>query len=313
MAEWDMDAEVTCPNCRAANPEGTAYCRLCGTALSAGPPTGPATQGLPPALLQPRPTQNYPPPQPTAPYGAAGYSATQPPQTPAPTQPYSQPTQPYPPYPTPAQGYGPPSQPHNPYAQPPYYQPPAYGAPPPPAQYPTAPYWQQPYPTGGYYTAPCATPVARRSKGLLWLLFTSATLLGWAIGLPLGVWLFEVVMRLITNQGTNIIDEWLLLGLYGLIIGAIVGLVSGIFQWLALRLYGLRSGAWALVSTLGWAIGFSIAVPLSTWLVQQLLANQGTSESGLLFSLIIAAILGIVGGLFSGMFQFPALGGQARR
>jgi hypothetical protein len=155
--------------------------------------------------------------------------------------------------------------------------------------------------------------VTRRSKGLLWLLFTSATLLGWAIGLPLAVWLNEIIFEAIARGSATDINVWLLSALNGVITGAAVGLASGLLQWLALRLYGLRSGAWALVSTLGWAIGFGIAVPLSTWLAEQLLANGGIGDSPLLLGLVIAAILGIAGGLFSGTFQFPALGGQARR
>jgi hypothetical protein len=147
----------------------------------------------------------------------------------------------------------------------------------------------------------------------LWLLFTSATLLGWAIGLPLAVWLNEIIFEAIARGSATDINVWLLSALNGVITGAAVGLASGLLQWLALRLYGLRSGAWALVSTLGWAIGFGIAVPLSTWLAEQLLANGGIGDSPLLLGLVIAAILGIAGGLFSGTFQFPALGGQARR
>jgi hypothetical protein len=136
--------------------------------------------------------------------------------------------------------------------------------------------------------------------------------LGWAIGLPLAVWLNTVVFEAIARGGSEV-NEWLLSALSGFIIGAVVGLVSGLIQWLALSLYGLRAGAWAFVSAIGWALGFAIASPLSTWLVQQVFSNQGLDTSTLLLNLIIAASFGLLGGLMSGVFQMPALGDQARR
>ncbi len=67
-------------------------------------------------------------------------------------------------------------------------------------------------------------------------------------------------------------------------LGAVLGLIQGLFRWLVLRSHITGAGWWVLVTALGWTAGF----PLGAFLAQRL----GLAESG--FGLAIGAVAGAI-------------------
>lgn len=94
----------------------------------------------------------------------------------------------------------------------------------------------------------------------------AATVLGWAVGFPLGISL---------AQAFGMTDAT-----FGLIAGFVTGGVLAIFQWGIFRSQITKAGWWVPASIFGWSFGMLYYRPGSTWL-------------GILFGLVSGIVTGV--------------------
>jgi len=115
-----------------------------------------------------------------------------------------------------------------------------------------------------------------------WWPLTSAS--GWAI---IGIVLWNMKIPTMTDVGftgfnlNSTISQWAM-------IGALLGLSSGVFQILALPLSGRNIGVWLLLNTSGWLAAFTISWPLAVATRELWLGPTG-------------CISGAIGGAISGV------------
>lgn len=179
------------------------------------------------------------------------------------------------------------------------------------------------YPQGPYGAQSAdAIPTVKRSTLAFWGFWLLATALAWAIAVPAGFAIWDAVDEpLINNVFRGILSNSdnavLSLIIYGsalfLVLGAVVGVISGVLQTAVLGWRGLRSGSWAFATTIGWILG-----AIAGWVVWVLLNNSRdqvlTGPSASLLGgdtvgsgLLMAAVFGAVAGAVLGMVQYFGL------
>ncbi len=265
-----------------------------------GPPPGQATQYTQPMPYQANP--QYPPTQ--------RYQQPQQMGQPQPQQPQ------YDPYAPPPNAYPQQQQQYGQYGQ--YRQ---YG---PPNQYINVQVTGQ-YPTP-YGAQP--VPVARRNTLVFWVLWVFATALAWAIAVPAAFALWDAVRvpllnnvlgSLLTNSNNSTLILIATLAPLFLILGAVVGLLSGITQAIVLGWRGLKAGSWVSTTVIGWILG-----ALAGWIVTVLLNSNSNelftgSSAGLLSDsplgsgVAMGTIFGGTAGAVLGIAQFLTLQRHSRR
>ena len=310
----------------------------------APPPPPPYT---PSPASTPQSAQPYSPPQPYPAQPTQAYPQPPPPISQAPYAPlpgYQPPPAQQPQYPQPA-----PYQPTAAYAAPPpSYQPSSnagqmpmpqhdqYGMPVgsgPPPQYGQYGQYVQPnqyvnvqnvgaYPYSAYPDAQAAAPGAVRGGIAFWGLWLLATAVAWAVALPAGAALWDavdepiltnVLQGLLTNSSSAVMLQIVAVAPLFAVVGAVVGLISGIAQWLVLKWKGINAGSWISATVIGWILG-----GVSAWIVSVLLNTSGgdvltgpsaglLGDSSLGSGLLMAAVFGAVAGLVLGLVQFLSL------
>jgi hypothetical protein len=289
-----MQTKITCPSCGAANPAGKILCVACGKAMLA-PPRPQASPQLVPQPQQPsQPTQQMPQPQPIPPSAPQTSAGMQPAQTTA----------------YPQGGYG---------------QPPAYGqaqaVTPIPVQYSLSP-------------AQPATAVRTSRVGwAFWPLWALASAVGWAIGLPMGIALVQVISKPLLDSTLSTLGVSTLLdptaylsslaqfvAITAVVLGAIVGLASGITGWLVLQWRAYRAASWPVASMVGWTVGLPITGLLFLYagngpnsMLSQAVTNNLLGNNSLGLGLLAAAVTGLISGALLGISQWLVLRKQSRR
>ncbi|HKP53079.1 MAG TPA: hypothetical protein VJ183_10570 [Chloroflexia bacterium] len=302
------------------------------TPFSASPPSAQPEQQS--AWLQP--TQAYPASTPPAPAPYTPPPTYQPPpaQMPQYTQPVPyQPSAPYPVQQPPYQAPPPPQTGQLPVAQYDSYGMPIAAPPSQYGQYPQYPQYGQPnqyvnvqitgaYPQGAYPTAQPETPAVVRSRLAFWGLWLLATAIAWAIALPAGFALWDAVQRpllenlfrdILSNSSNAVLLLIISLAPFFAVVGAVVGLISGITQWVVFTWKGVRAGSWVFTSVIGWIVGAVVG-----WIVWVFMNTRGSEvltgpSAGLLGSsgfgsgLYLATVFGAVAGLILGLVQLLSL------
>jgi hypothetical protein len=110
-----------------------------------------------------------------------------------------------------------------------------------------------------------------------WIL---ATLLGWAIGFPLGFILFQYINNLTGGELSG--------GLAGILQISLFGLVIGILQWWVLTKQIRLAGWWVLASIVGWNAGFALGGP------GELIMGAQLYLTGVIYGLISGGVLFVV-------------------
>jgi MFS family permease len=148
---------------------------------------------------------------------------------------------------------------------------------------------------------------------LQWIL---ANAVGWAVAaglvvlVPVPLGLILIPDHLYEDLSCGLLVKVFSLGsvVAGFVFGAFVGVIVGIMQGLVLRRRILMSGRWVLACALGWGFAFGIAVfslvmvRISQWSV---LERFGES--------VVWALVGALGGSFSGIMQWLVLKPQVSR
>jgi hypothetical protein len=123
-----------------------------------------------------------------------------------------------------------------------------------------------------------------------WWVLTN--ILGWTIGFILGFPLSLVI------DGSRVMDF--------AIIGAMIGILTGVMQFLILRQSTYRASWWILITALGWTIGFAVGSSLSSSVPRVMVVELGevTDET------VSLAVAGAVAGAITGislirLFQSP--------
>lgn len=107
-----------------------------------------------------------------------------------------------------------------------------------------------------------------------WIL---ATLLGWAIGFPLGFIMFQYFNNLADGNLSGSLAGFLQISLFGL--------VMGLLQWWVLSRRIRLAGWWVLASIVGWNAGFALGGP------GELIMGAHLYLTGVIYGLISGAVL----------------------
>ena len=137
----------------------------------------------------------------------------------------------------------------------------------------------------------------------VWALWTLlAALGGIAGGSVTWSWATEVLARGFVTAGRTA-DVAAALALAGLVAGAAAGVVGGLGEWLLLRRWVARAGRWIVVTALGRAIGWSLALTVG-WLWSELVVGSTGSGAAGILGLDVG---GLVGGSVVGLSQWLVL------
>lgn len=154
---------------------------------------------------------------------------------------------------------------------------------------------------------------ARRSTGTgartwrqwlgVWALWTVlAAVGGIAGGAVTWSWATEVLVRGFVAVGRTA-EVAAVLALAGLATGAAAGLVGGLGEWLLLRRWVARAGRWIVVTAVGRAVGWSLALTVG-WLWSELVVSATGSGAAGILGLDVG---GLVGGSAVGLSQWIVL------
>ena len=123
------------------------------------------------------------------------------------------------------------------------------------------------------------------------LLWISASALGLALGMTLGIVLVEMLGRAITGEQVRLltIGPWgRVVGLAG--IGTMTGLAVGTIQWLALRRYSVLGRQWIALCAAGFGVGLPLGGLVGGVLPGGLQSGAGAATFLCLSGLVVGAL-----------------------